>query len=272
MRVQTFESLFSCKMLDRRVASFLLLANLCSTALSAIPWNEGDGRKVSWSLDCEFWSSTDIESLAIAPEVCGLECYNNAQCTHFTHKNGHCFLRKIEISSVSDGIPAKSPGSMCGFVRSRVPQPFPTSYDFTSDTHCLCRPKGTLSNVQTLKTNDGAIVHLKWSSQGEISQGGQVTWADFCDFPFYDLPDGGFSSQSADKCASLCLQRSDCTNFAFNKFSQKCWLKNIPSSIIPSPLVGWMQNICGYVKSRYDPEFLKSGLGTPNWQCICRPL
>ena len=242
-----------------------MLVNLFSATLSAIPWDEGDGGKVSWSVNCEFWSSTDIVDKILNAETCGLECYNNAQCTHFTHKNGHCYLRKIESS---EGSPVKSPGSMCGFIRSRVPQPWPTSYDFLSAMNCLCKPKGTHSDVQTLRLeNDGSIVQLNWRNDGE---GGQISWAEYCDVSGFDLKFGETKPASKENCQKDCLDNSECNNFTYNQDTGTCYLKSIPPEVVNPPMFGYREAFCGYVRSRYSPPSFRTE-SVADWHCVCRP-
>ena len=112
---------------------------LVAEANRQIPWQEGNGHKVSWAMDCDFWTMDDLAKIQSSAEDCSGHCLRNAECNRFTWTDGQCILKKMNGIPTHEGSPTRRKGAVCGFVRSRVPEPFPDVFHLYSDWHCVCR-------------------------------------------------------------------------------------------------------------------------------------
>lgn len=84
------------------------------SSLSAQNWQDGDGGKVKWAFDCDFYGF-DIANLSGAGEFCGSFCLADANCTHFTWYNNVCYKKRI-TTTINPTVVASSLATVCGFV------------------------------------------------------------------------------------------------------------------------------------------------------------
>ena len=83
--------------------------------ISAFNWQDDNNGQVTWAMDCDF-SAPDIGNETTSTgDTCGLACINNSQCKYFTWDGQKCSFKSTVNPSVKD-----SPGSICGWVNSRV--------------------------------------------------------------------------------------------------------------------------------------------------------
>ena len=80
---------------------------------SGFDWKCDSSGTVRWDYNCDF-SGHDITRKDSKSEECGNLCLGNENCTHFTHGNGVCYLKKgNNLNAVG------SSGTVCGFVQCR---------------------------------------------------------------------------------------------------------------------------------------------------------
>jgi len=80
-------------------------------------WLDGNGGKVKWSMDCDF-SGSDIVRIPGPGEMCGQNCVNNGNCTHFAWFHGTCYLKNFK-DSVKLPKATKLVGNVCGWVTNQ---------------------------------------------------------------------------------------------------------------------------------------------------------
>jgi hypothetical protein len=91
----------------------ILFIALSMKSVDAQEWRDGDGGKVKWQFDCDFFGY-DIKNQQIPGEQCGSLCINTNGCSHFSHFNGVCYLKKVP-----NGTPRQpAAGGLCGFITS----------------------------------------------------------------------------------------------------------------------------------------------------------
>lgn len=105
----------------------MLVLVLCTSTVFAKNWRIGGNGRVFWDQNCDFYGH-DIGSKPSRSEQCGGVCIANNACTHFTHFNGVCYMkRKIEDDGENDSIERKEIDHryklVCGFVIGRSDQP-----------------------------------------------------------------------------------------------------------------------------------------------------
>ena len=96
---------------------FLVVAAILMSAVSARYWYEGDGGQVRWDRNCDF-AGYDFHHRESTSEVCGALCVAEPQCTHFTHNNGICYLKRNTASWYEQN----AYEMVCGFVVGRSKQ------------------------------------------------------------------------------------------------------------------------------------------------------
>ncbi|KAI9551473.1 hypothetical protein GHT06_021806 [Daphnia sinensis] len=87
-----------------------------TVVIGGIPPNFGEefndgGGDVKWLMNCDF-PGHDIGRLESSGEECGGICISNLQCTHFSHSDGYCYMKRapLTISRTTQN------GGMCGFI------------------------------------------------------------------------------------------------------------------------------------------------------------
>ena len=100
---------------------FVLMSAASLTSVSARVWKESENGQVLWDDNCHFVGYVTRQRPSRADE-CGRLCYADPSgrppCTHFTHANGICYLKRN-----TDGWKEiDEDGSTCGFVRGRSAQ------------------------------------------------------------------------------------------------------------------------------------------------------
>ena len=95
------------------VLSVLVL--VMSTA-SARFWQVGDNGLVRWDYNCDYWGN-DIAASPSLGEQCGGVCYANPSCTHFTHRDGTCYLKSYYSAGWYE---VGSTGATCGWIPGRA--------------------------------------------------------------------------------------------------------------------------------------------------------
>lgn len=86
---------------------------LVISTTNAFNWQWGSNNQVKWASNCDF-NGHDIGSQGSRAEDCGDLCVSNQQCTHFTHWNGVCYMKKANYPTARD-----SNGAVCGWVDNR---------------------------------------------------------------------------------------------------------------------------------------------------------
>ena len=93
----------------RLILALMLL--VVSSATEAFDWQDGNNGKMKWARDCDF-KGNDISSPRSRVEDCGGLCVSNQQCTHFTHWNGVCYIKKkVPYQTGAVGLN----GGVCGY-------------------------------------------------------------------------------------------------------------------------------------------------------------
>ena len=95
--------------------SFCLVLFIAVTisGTSGFDWKCDGSLQVRWDHNCDF-AGHDITSKDSRSEECGDLCIDNYDCTHFTHGNGVCYLKRGDnLNAVG------SSGTVCGFVQCR---------------------------------------------------------------------------------------------------------------------------------------------------------
>ena len=93
--------------------AYLLTALLMVASAAAINWQSGNDGQVMWAQDCDFYGN-DIGSQASRPEDCGGVCLSKAECTHFTHTDGVCYMKKAVNPEARE-----MKGAVCGWATRR---------------------------------------------------------------------------------------------------------------------------------------------------------
>ena len=93
--------------------SFLFLVT-SKGLISAFDWKDGDGGRFKWDNNCQFAPDNEI---IVKPSKrsgadCGLLCWTNTQCTHFTYLNGSCHLKSLIIDEPAQYLANAS----CGWI------------------------------------------------------------------------------------------------------------------------------------------------------------
>ena len=100
-------------------ASLFAIAVLLATSVASTnAWKVGSGGSVLWDFNCNFLGN-EIDRQETSGEDCGGTCVANLRCTHFTWRDGTCFLKRFTRSSWNENAEA---GPVCGFVRGRSMQ------------------------------------------------------------------------------------------------------------------------------------------------------
>jgi hypothetical protein len=108
---------------------------VCGTVL----WNFDTANKVKWMLNCDFHGSV-FNELRMSSEECGPACASVPACTHFTHRDGVCFM-KYYPTQLDNGPTLNQQGRVCGQAYTNTgnasPTPGPTLPVIQSFTgHC----------------------------------------------------------------------------------------------------------------------------------------
>jgi len=91
----------------------LVVMLLVISATNAFDWQSGNNGQVRWAFNCDF-SGNDIRSQSSSGADCGGLCVSNQQCTHFTHWNGVCYMKKANNPTASN-----LNGGVCGWIDHR---------------------------------------------------------------------------------------------------------------------------------------------------------
>ena len=94
----------------------ILFITLSMKSVDAQEWRDGDGGKVKWQFDCDF-PGNDIKNQQIPGEQCGSLCINTNGCSHFSHSEGVCYLKKAPSGIARQ----QKSGVVCGFLTSSGP-------------------------------------------------------------------------------------------------------------------------------------------------------
>ena len=115
---------FRIKMLNKTLFGLsamrliLVALLLVISTTNAFNWQWGSNNQVKWASNCDF-NGHDIGSQGSRAEDCGNLCVSNQQCTHFTHWNGVCYMKKANYPTARD-----SNGAVCGWVDNRSEKSF----------------------------------------------------------------------------------------------------------------------------------------------------
>ena len=91
---------------------------LMLTSVSTRSWKIGDNGLVRWDNNCHFLGHV-MTNREVRSEDCGKTCISLPFCTHFTHANGICWLKRN-----TDGWMARDENdNVCGFIIGRSSQP-----------------------------------------------------------------------------------------------------------------------------------------------------
>lgn len=119
------------------LAVVMFVITLCCSsseaAVALVPWREGEGGTISWAEDCDFFGNDMGKVENLSARDCGKSCLAKNQCTNFTWNKATCHLKTINTSRADTEInPTEHRGAVCGFVRSRIPQPIPDYFQLFS--------------------------------------------------------------------------------------------------------------------------------------------
>ena len=92
---------------------FLVVISINLNFVNAFDWQSGTNGQVRWAHNCDF-QGNDIASQGSSGEDCGGLCVSNQQCTHFTHWNGVCYIKRAYYPTAVD-----LNGGTCGWVDHR---------------------------------------------------------------------------------------------------------------------------------------------------------
>ena len=98
------------------IISGILFITLSMKSVGAQEWRDGDGGKVKWQYDCDFFGY-DIGNQQTAGDQCGSLCINTNGCSHFSHSEGVCYLKKAPSGIARQ----QKSGVVCGFLTSSGP-------------------------------------------------------------------------------------------------------------------------------------------------------
>ena len=93
-----------------------LIAIAVLLVLAAQPsngWKKGAGDAI-WDLNCDFYGN-DIGREQTAGEDCSRKCAENSECTHFTYRDGWCYLKRNKRGWVE----GRENGPVCGYIKGR---------------------------------------------------------------------------------------------------------------------------------------------------------
>ena len=219
-------------------ARMKLLALFClALAAPATPltWKSGDGGLVSWQRNCQLSTGEKLTTIPSFSENCGGHCVQNPQCDSFTWNNGQCTLTKG--CATGKGQLTGNKGSMCGFIRSRVPQSQQATLTASLEAH-----KNIISSGAEAK---GKLVsQMTWKNVGEVS-----SWQTDCqlwaDSKLTTMP--SFS----DNCWKLCVQNPQCDSFTWDN-GQCTLMKGCTSDDCRA--AEKKGAVCGIIQSRIPKE------------------
>lgn len=94
-----------------------------STADCDLNWKRDKESRFDWASDCDFPAGSNIiETIkpSSANNECGVECYDNPECTHFFWTGGNtCYLIHFEHEQTARDLNKVE----CGWISSRGSQP-----------------------------------------------------------------------------------------------------------------------------------------------------
>jgi hypothetical protein len=99
--------------LNKKIFWMLFIVAAIVSGASAFNWKCDSSLQVRWDYNCDFYGY-DITRINSRSEECGDLCLSNNDCTHFTHRDGFCYLKKGDNLNAID-----SSGAVCGFVQCR---------------------------------------------------------------------------------------------------------------------------------------------------------